>query len=190
MGCICKTRWCAIICHSSVFVLLKRVFWLGSKWKSAPCFPGSRSLNLLCVLSAPQHSVATFRVLPRLSCVFVYVTVVLQHETAKLFIFTTRYSAQKKKLILKNPWFIIISSFNLSITGLWNLAHYFVPAVLSFPTHTIHSCFAPRCDEAQPACCSCKLPPRLRVGLKHEFMFPYRAHIKFKGCNEHSNHRK
>lgn len=64
-----------------IFNLLKCAFCLRLKSKSSPGFLLNRSLNLLCVLSVPQHSLATLRIPPQLTCVCVYVTLVLQHRT-------------------------------------------------------------------------------------------------------------
>ena len=47
--------------------------WFSSRLKSEsiPRFAGGYSFNLLCVLSAPKHTLTTLKIPPRLTCVLV-----------------------------------------------------------------------------------------------------------------------
>lgn len=126
-----------------LFPTFKNCFWNRLKSKSSPCFPGSRSLNLLCVLSAPQHSLATLTIPPRLTCVCVYVTLVLQHKTTA-FLPGTPHKTKCNTFSESSVHGIDnIMRFNARRTGFGNLAHYFAPlSCLSNAYNTFLCCSA------------------------------------------------
>lgn len=111
-----------------------------------------------------QHRL--FRILPRWTCVCVYVTVVLQRGTTAVMLFTDAEIAQNISIRCFFPPESENKGFNIERRGLCKLRHYFVSRCPVFLTHTIHSCVIPRCEKDLPACCSCKLPPWLNEGKR------------------------
>lgn len=109
----------------------------------------------------PQHSLATLRIPPRLTCECLYVTLVLQHKTTRG---APRNVAQSQVQYL---FFILLrrvsahGAFPRQKARFGELGALFRPGCPVFLTHTIHSCVVPRCGKALLACCSCKLPPWL-----------------------------
>ena len=122
----------SVTLHSYIFFTFKTCFRFRLKSNSSPCFPRGRSLNLLCVLSVPRHSLATLRIPPQLTCVCVCDSCFT--EPNDLQCSPPRLAEQRVTFIFSFSFHGVVNvmHFRPRTPGFRNLGHYFALSVLSF----------------------------------------------------------